>query len=115
MERIYTDCGHINRKCQDYVYVKWEYWNTMCKIKHYLRHENKVNENKVLSYCDASRSQTIKKKKKLSCVEKAAYLQDIYINILPFCPLFHKKSLYSDKDYHIQHTEEVVLILGISV
>ena len=25
----------------------------MYKIKHYLRHENKVNENKVLSYCKA--------------------------------------------------------------
>ena len=25
------------------------------KIKHYLGHENKVNENKVLSYCEALR------------------------------------------------------------
>ena len=39
-------------KCQDYVYVEIEYWSTMKKIKHYLRHENKVNENKVLSYCE---------------------------------------------------------------
>ena len=23
-----------NRKCQDYVYIKWEYWSTMYKIKH---------------------------------------------------------------------------------
>ena len=29
-----------NRKCQDYVYVKWEYRSTMWKIKHYLRHED---------------------------------------------------------------------------
>ena len=32
-----------NRKCKDYVYGKWEYWSTMLKIKHFLRHENKVN------------------------------------------------------------------------
>ena len=25
----------------------WEYWSTMYTIKNYLRHENKVNENKV--------------------------------------------------------------------
>ena len=37
------------RKCQDNVYVKWEYWSIMQKIKDYLRHENKVIENKVLS------------------------------------------------------------------
>ena len=36
-----------------YVYVTWGYWTTIQKIKHYLRHENKVNENKVLSYCEA--------------------------------------------------------------
>ena len=42
-----------DRKCQDYVYVKWEYQSTMWKIKQYLRHENKANENKVLAYCDA--------------------------------------------------------------
>ena len=24
----------IYRKCQDYVYIKWEYWSTMQKIKH---------------------------------------------------------------------------------
>ena len=34
-----------NRKCQDYIYLKWEYWSTMQKVKHYLRYENKVNEN----------------------------------------------------------------------
>ena len=41
-----------NKKFQDYVYIKWEYWNTMEEIKHYQRHENKINENKVL-YCKA--------------------------------------------------------------
>ena len=44
---------HIYRKCQDYVYVIWEYYSTMWKIEHYLRHENKVNEG--LSYCKALR------------------------------------------------------------
>ena len=35
----------------------------MYKIKHFSRHENKVNENKVLSYCEALRCETIKNKK----------------------------------------------------
>ena len=35
-----------NTMCQDYVYIKWEYWSTMQKIKHYTRDENKVNEKK---------------------------------------------------------------------
>ena len=25
----------LNRKCQDNVYIKCEYWSTMMKIKHY--------------------------------------------------------------------------------
>ena len=36
----------------------------MQKIKHYLRQENTVNENKVL-YCKALRCETNKKKKKM--------------------------------------------------
>ena len=24
-----------------YVYIKWEYWSTAYKIKHYMRHKNK--------------------------------------------------------------------------
>ena len=36
-----------NWKSQDYIYVKWEYQSAMWKIKHYLRPENKVKENKV--------------------------------------------------------------------
>ena len=46
---------HVMLKCQDYVCVKWEYWSTMWKIKHYLRHENKVIENKVSSYYETVR------------------------------------------------------------
>ena len=34
------------------------------KTKHYMRHENKVNENNILSYCRASRCETIKHSKK---------------------------------------------------
>ena len=45
--------------------IKWEYWSTMSKIKHYQRHENKVNENKVL-YWKALRYETIKKNKVVS-------------------------------------------------
>ena len=39
-----NDCKSnlADRKCQDYVYSKWEHQSTMQKIKHYLRHENKV-------------------------------------------------------------------------
>ena len=35
----FADTGVImvNRKCQDYVYVKEEYQSTMQKMKHYLR------------------------------------------------------------------------------
>ena len=33
-----------NRKCQKYVLVKTEYRSTMQNIKHYLKHENKVNK-----------------------------------------------------------------------
>ena len=36
----------------------------MKKIKHYLRHDDVVNENKVLSYCKALRYDTIKNNKK---------------------------------------------------
>ena len=38
----------VDRKCQNDVYVKWEYWSAMQKIKHYLRHEYKVA--KIKSY-----------------------------------------------------------------
>ena len=37
----YISMFSSNRKCQDYVYVKWEYWSTMKRIKHYLKHGNK--------------------------------------------------------------------------
>ena len=39
-----TTTTNNNDECQDYVYIKWEYWSTMYKIKHHMRHENKVNE-----------------------------------------------------------------------
>ena len=41
-----------------------------------MRHENKVNENKVWSYCEALRFETIKKKKKV--VFKYVNLQTYY-------------------------------------
>ena len=53
-----------NRKCQDHVYMKWEYWSTMQKIKHNYRLENKVNENEVL-YFKELRCETIKNNKKV--------------------------------------------------
>ena len=39
-------CLH-NRKWQDYVYIQCEYKSTKQKIKHLLREENKVKENKI--------------------------------------------------------------------
>ena len=39
---IFTD-----RKWQDYVYIQCEYKSTKQKIKHLLREENKVKENKI--------------------------------------------------------------------
>ena len=38
-----------DRNCQVYGYIKWEYQIT---VKHYLKEENEVNENKILSYCE---------------------------------------------------------------
>ena len=55
---IISTVNSMNRKCQYYVYVKWEYWSTG---KHYLIYENKVNENKLLSCYEALRCETIKK------------------------------------------------------
>ena len=37
----------MNRKWQDYVYIQCEYKSTKQKIKHLLREENKVKENKI--------------------------------------------------------------------
>ena len=36
-----------NRKWQDYVYIQCEYKSTKQKIKHLLREEDKVKENKI--------------------------------------------------------------------
>ena len=38
---------HDDRKWQDYVYIQCEYKSTKQKIKHLLREENKVKENKI--------------------------------------------------------------------
>ena len=35
------------RKWQDYVYIQCEYKSTKQKIKHLLREENKIKENKI--------------------------------------------------------------------
>ena len=37
----------LNRKWQDYVNIQCEYKSTKQKIKHLLREENKVKENKI--------------------------------------------------------------------
>ena len=39
--------NYVNRKWQDYVYIQCEYKSTKQKIKHLLREENKVKENKI--------------------------------------------------------------------
>ena len=41
------DSIFYNRKWQDYVYIQCEYKSTKQKIKHLLREENKVKENKI--------------------------------------------------------------------
>ena len=38
---------YMDRKWQDYVYIQFEYKSTKQKIKHLLREENKVKENKI--------------------------------------------------------------------
>ena len=38
---------HTDIKWQDYVYIQCEYKSTKQKIKHLLREENKVKENKI--------------------------------------------------------------------
>ena len=40
-----------SRKCEDYIYVKVSEYCP--RIDHYLRCENQVDKNKVLSYCEA--------------------------------------------------------------
>ena len=43
----YVTSFNDNRKWQDYVYIQCEYKSTKQKIKHLLREENKVKENKI--------------------------------------------------------------------
>ena len=57
MNKINYAYPDLKRTFQDYMYVKLECWINMYK-KHYLRLENKVNENKALSYCDVLRCET---------------------------------------------------------
>ena len=48
MHDIYTSyIMYVYRKWQDYVYIQCEYKSTKQKIKHLLREENKVKENKI--------------------------------------------------------------------
>ena len=44
---VFTYLIYCNRKWQDYVYIQCEYKSTKQKIKHLLREENKVKENKI--------------------------------------------------------------------
>ena len=44
---VQRSCGYYGRKWQDYVYIQCEYKSTKQKIKHLLREENKVKENKI--------------------------------------------------------------------
>ena len=44
---------NYNRKCQNYIHEKLEHYSK--KIKRYLGHENKSNENEVSPYCEALR------------------------------------------------------------
>ena len=44
---IFLQVREFNRKWQDYVYIQCEYKSTKQKIKHLLREENKVKENKI--------------------------------------------------------------------
>ena len=46
-EEILWNDVNRNRKWQDYVYIQCEYKSTKQKIKHLLREENKVKENKI--------------------------------------------------------------------
>ena len=47
IDEAQTECISLNRKWQDYVYIQCEYKSTKQKIKHLLREENKVKENKI--------------------------------------------------------------------
>ena len=104
-----------NRKCQDYVYIKWEYWSTMQKIKHYLGHGNKVNENKV-SYCKALKCDTIKNiKKLLSCMSS---LETYYQFKLDFQKVYQHKGgkwlIHGTKRYKDNQLESLELPCRIS-
>ena len=48
----------LNLRAIESVKTTWKWQESvwvLCKMKHYLRHENKANENKVLIYCEVLR------------------------------------------------------------
>ena len=47
VDKEHHSIHNYNRKWQDYVYIQCEYKSTKQKIKHLLREENKVKENKI--------------------------------------------------------------------
>ena len=46
-KKTYHNGDSVDRKWQDYIYIQCEYKSTWQKIKHLLREENKVKENKI--------------------------------------------------------------------
>ena len=52
MKIKYDSITVLSESRQDYIYVKKEYQSTLQNMKNYLRYENNVNENHVLSYCE---------------------------------------------------------------
>ena len=74
---------HFNRKCEDYVYVKGEYQSAMQKkIRHYLKDEHKVNENKILSFCKDICKNVITKNEKVAIhYVKLAYTHPYHLKL----------------------------------
>ena len=69
------------------------------KIKHCLRHENNVNENKVLSYYKALRSETVKNNK------KGIFLYAKLTNLLPFKLDFQKVDQHTRGKWFFHNTK----------
>ena len=75
-------------------------WNdsteVLCRKKHYLRHENKVNENKILSHCKALRCKTIKTRKKLFSFIKYVFQQfHGPLSSISASPRYRRSKMYS--------------------
>ena len=89
-----------NRKCQDYVYVRGECQSTLLKVKHHLRHENKGDENKMLSYCEKLRYM----QNKIKNNEKVVLHYVKAINLLSFQTRFSKTwPIYRRQVVHPRH------------